>query len=143
MYAGVGANGAEDAWMDLAVLVEHWQLSGTPFVGGATDIVKCFDQIDRDLLLDIAQKAGMPTPVLNTHRAFMDQLCIHNTTAGGVCAPCARECGIPQGCPMSMMVTSMMLAPWIHRMEAMGIDPQSLSRRFAHCSSRQTTWLHV
>ena len=51
MFAGVGANGAEDAWMDLAIAVEHWQLSGPPFAGGATDIVKCVDQIDRDLLL--------------------------------------------------------------------------------------------
>ena len=26
LYAGVGSTGAEDAWMDIAILVEHWQL---------------------------------------------------------------------------------------------------------------------
>ena len=99
MYAGVGINGAEDAWMDLAILVEHWQLCGTPFSGGDTDIAKCFDQIDRDLLLAIAQKAGMPTRILDTYRRFMSQLMLHNTIAGGIGRAYKRGMGIPQGCP--------------------------------------------
>ena len=48
---GVGANGVEDAWMDLAIRSELGQLDGTPFCRGATDIVKCFD-IDNNVFVN-------------------------------------------------------------------------------------------
>ena len=96
MYAGVGTNGAEDAWMDLGILVELWQLSGTPFAGGATDIVKCFDQIDRDLLYQLARIGGMPDAIIDTYQRFMEGLVIHNSVAGGVGKPYSRRCDIPQ-----------------------------------------------
>ena len=127
MYAGVGSNGAGDAWMDLAIAIEHWQLTGPPFAGGATDIVKCFDQIDRDLLCVVAEKAGMPSKVLETYRSFMSPLKIHNTIVGWIGAPHDRKCGIPQGCPLSMMMIALLLRPWVHVVKKVGATPKVLA----------------
>ena len=96
IFAGVGSSGAEDAWMGFAVDLEKWQTEGTPFCGGATDLVKCFDQVDRGLLLAVARRAGMPILVLETCRRYMETLRVRNTIAGGVGAPYSRTCGIPQ-----------------------------------------------
>ena len=104
MFAGVGSNGAEDAWMDLAIQIEHATLSDEPYCGGTTDIVKCFDQIYRSLLYNIASVAGMPLEVLAPYKAFMSKLMLHNTVAGEVGLPYSRQCGIPQGCPLSMLM---------------------------------------
>ena len=67
-----------------AIDTEQLLLDCTPFAGGATDLVKCFDQIDRQLLIAVARKAGMPTKVLDTYQRYMDSLVIRNTIGGGV-----------------------------------------------------------
>ena len=48
MYAGVGAQGAEDAWYGVATHKGHMDLMQTPYTGGSVDISKCFDQVSRE-----------------------------------------------------------------------------------------------
>ena len=43
--AGLGSRGAEDAWMNFSIEIEHMQVHKQDFCGGAVDIAKCFDQI--------------------------------------------------------------------------------------------------
>lgn len=50
MFAGAGSQGAEDAWLSVALDGELDELEGKQYCGGAADIVKCFDQISRVLL---------------------------------------------------------------------------------------------
>lgn len=60
MFAGVGSQGAEDAWYGLAVHMGHLKLNGTEYAGGMVDIATCFDQINRELLEQLAIEAGVP-----------------------------------------------------------------------------------
>ena len=106
MFAGVPDAGAEDAWWTTALDLEEAHLNGTAFSGGATDIWKCFDQLNRQLLYELAKRAGMPVRVLRAYIAFQESLRIHNSVAGGLGKPFSRKCGIPQGCPLSMMLTA-------------------------------------
>ena len=58
MFAGIEGQGAEEAAYSTALFLEHCKLSKTEFTGGAADIYKFFDQVQRDLLYDLLEKAG-------------------------------------------------------------------------------------
>ena len=60
MYAGVGAQGAEDAWYMAALNVEDLITKGVPYCGGTADIQKLFDQIPRQMVYWLCERAGMP-----------------------------------------------------------------------------------
>ena len=104
MYAGVEGRGAGDAWWETALTIEKHSVDNTPYAGRATDIFKCFDQIVRDLVYYLADVAGMPKKILNTYRRYQEALRTRNAVAGGLGTPYTRFMGIPQGCPMSMMI---------------------------------------
>ena len=127
MYAGVEGSGAEEGWYTTALSLEKFQLDNTNFAGSCADIYKCFDQISRPLLYHLAKVAGMPTNILNTYMRFQEQLTIYNTLALGIGWPHKRPCGIPQGCPLSMMLVSRMLRPWMSVMEEQNAIARTLS----------------
>jgi hypothetical protein len=102
-------------------------LNSIPFVGGTVDIAKCFDQILRLLLYALAKAAGMPTQILDAYRRFQEGLLVHNTIAGGVGTGFKRRCGIPQGCPLSMMFTALLMRPWILLAKSIGACPRILA----------------
>ena len=101
IYAGASPQGAEDAWMDLAIDMEQLRQSRIPFCGGTIDIAKFFDQISRILLVMIARAAGMPDRILSAYIRFQEDLTVYNTIAGGLCIKYQKRCGIPQAthCP--------------------------------------------
>ena len=117
MYAGVPEMGAVDAWHTVLTRLEELKLSGTPFCGGVADIANIFDQIRRKVVYTIARYAGMPSRILNPYSTFLENLLLYNCLAGGVGAPHQRKCGIPQGCPFSMMMVGLIMRPWIILME--------------------------
>ena len=53
MFAGIPGQGAVDAWYQTLMDIEMLLLDGTPFCGGAADIHKFFDQIQRRLVYEI------------------------------------------------------------------------------------------
>ena len=55
----------------------------------------------------------MPTGVLKIYTAYFENLKVHNCVAGGMGTPYIRKCGIPQGCPFSMMNVALIMKPWI------------------------------
>eukprot|EP00973_Karenia_brevis_P065747 9138130-Karenia_brevis.AAC.1 len=63
MFAGVGQVGAQEAWYDAALNLEHAKVYQQPATGGAVDIHKCFDQILRPLLYWLLLIAGFPKQV--------------------------------------------------------------------------------
>ncbi len=95
MYAGTGKKGAEDAWYQTMIDLELMQLEGKPYCGGAADIMKFFDQIQRPLVYELLKVAGMPEPILDTYRRFQEGLKVHNSLAGSIGHPYVRACSIP------------------------------------------------
>ena len=120
MYAGVGGQGAEDAWHHLSAKMGLHDIKGDSYCGGTVDIAKCFDQINRELLKLIALAAGMPTKIVDAYMRFQDDLLVHNTVASGIGIGFKRRCGIPQGCPLSMIFITLMLRPWLLMMSGLG-----------------------
>jgi hypothetical protein len=114
MFAGIPDKGAEDAWWLSSVTMESWQAKGIPFSGSSADIAKCFDQMVRPLVYAIAKAAGMPMRVLEPYQRFMEGMSVRNTISDCLGEPYVRRCGIPQGCPLSMMFLAFVYAhgPW-------------------------------
>ena len=87
----------------------------------------------------------MPSRVLKPYIRFMEALTVYNTIGrSGLGAPYVRRCGIPQGCPLSMMLIALMLRPWTIAMETIGAIPRILAddlliltRGVRHCSKMQ------
>ena len=84
MFAGVPGRGAADASYHTALVIENCLLKGEEFTGGAADIYKCFDQIDRTLLYRILEEAGLPKRILKAYKDFLEGLEVYNTVAGGL-----------------------------------------------------------
>ena len=77
------------------MLVEQCILKKEDFTGGAADVYKCFDQVQRPLMYEILRKGGMPEKVLSTYGKFIEELEVRNTVVGGVGTPYGRPTGIP------------------------------------------------
>ena len=115
MHAGVPEMGAVDAWYEVLTTLEEHKFNGKQFVGGVADIAKFFDQIRRELVYRTCEAAGMPTGVLRAYTAYLENLKVYNCVAGGMGTPYIRTCGIPQGCPFSMMNVALIMKPWIRK----------------------------
>ena len=83
MFAGGPGVGAEDAWYMTAIDNEHLWATSQEFSAGATDLFKCFDQLDRNLIYKLLETAGAPPQFINTYKAHLDNLDIYNAVAGG------------------------------------------------------------
>jgi hypothetical protein len=100
---------------------------GPPITGAVADIYKCFDQILRDLLKVQLEVGGMPRRISEPYLRFMDSLKVRNSLAGALGAPYQLETGIPQGCPLSLMMIAYLLRPWIMKMRSMQVTPRVLA----------------
>ena len=107
--------------------MELWQTKGVPFPGSSADIAKCFDQLVRPLVYSLARSAGMPTRVLQPYQKYMEAMIVRNTICNSLGQPYFRRCGIPQGCPLSMMFLALVLRPWTMAMESIGATPRILA----------------
>ena len=67
---------------------------------------KCFDQLQRDFLIELCRIGGFPPGPLLAYRSFHASCKYYNTIAGGLGDAHDHPCGIPQGCPLSMMIVS-------------------------------------
>ena len=127
MFSGVPGQGANDAAYKTALLVEQCILKKEDYTGGAADVYKCFDQVQRPLMYEILRKGGMPETVLSAYTRFLEQMEVRNTVVGGIGEPYKRPTGIPQGDPFSMMVTAMMMRPWLVQMKQAAVVPRILA----------------
>ena len=97
--------------------MELCRLHGIDYSGGAADIFKCFDKVQRPIVYKVLQLAGMPTRVLNAYRNFQEAVMVRNTVDGGLGEEYSKPTSVPQGDPMSMMVTSFLLRAWVVQMQ--------------------------
>jgi ribonuclease HI len=123
----VGGKGAMDAWLRTSLRAELNKLEERELTGGSIDIYKCFDQINRELLFDVAQAAGMPQRFLLPYFDFIDNLQVR-FQVGEVIGPAHLErCSIPQGCPFSMALVALLTKIWVNHMETFGVEPRCLA----------------
>ena len=127
MYAGVAGRGAQDAWYSTAVDLEEAFVGGGFVTGGAVDIHKCFDQINRVLVEKTLRLAGMPERILRAYLAFLGSLVIYFALPGSLGQGHARPCGIPQGCPLSMVFRALFMRPWLLRFATFGAHARAPS----------------
>ena len=57
----------------------------------------------------------------------MEALIIYNMVGGTLGEGHKHDCGIPQGCPLSMMLIAFLLRPWIMIMDKMDVIPRILA----------------
>ena len=62
MFAGAPGVGAEEGWYITQIAFETLRLQGEEITDGSIDVYKCFDQINRKLVYQLAKQAGMPKP---------------------------------------------------------------------------------
>ena len=59
-------------------------MRGISYFGGTADIMKFFDQIPRQLVYEMCQRAGMPAHILGAYRAYQETLRVRNGIAGAL-----------------------------------------------------------
>ena len=154
MFAGVPGAGAEDAAWLTALGMEHNAVHNIPVSGGGADIRKCFDAIIRQLVYFLLWIAGCPRGVITAYRNMMERMIVYNMLTSGLGKPHKRRCGIPQGCPFSMMIMALLMRPWIMVMATFSVNPRVLaddvfcvhkvngmlkaSRRLTQCNTLRT-----
>ena len=127
MFAGVPGAGAEEAWYTTQMDFEIKRLTGAEITAASIDVYKCFDQIVRPLVFELAKRAGMPTSILLTYEAFQQNLVVYNQVGNTLGQPHTHRCSIPQGCPFSMMLIALLMRPWILHMRANLLTPRVLA----------------
>ena len=107
--------------------IEYCRIRGLEYSGGAADIYKCFDQVRREIVYELLKEAGFPAGLLHAYKDFQEALQVRNTVAGGVGEACKKPTSIPQGDPMSMMITSLLLRAWVMQMRDLDVLPRILA----------------
>ena len=107
--------------------VELAKLERNPVVGGALDLYKCFDRIVGQLLYVILALAGCPHRVLVAYIAYQEHCVVLNSFGGALGKPHQRQCGIPQGCPLSMCFIALLLRPWSLQMASLAAMARTLA----------------
>ena len=82
---------------------------GWDFFGGAIDIQKYFDQLNRDLVYGLMRAAGMPARVLDTYARFQEGLKVRKTISGALGEKYRAEAGVTQGDPFSMLAAAIIM----------------------------------
>ena len=94
MFSAVPGQAANDASYMTAMLVEQCTLKKKDYTGGAADVYKSFDQVQRPLMYEILRKGGMPEKVLKTYEQFLERLEVRNMVGRTRGRPASHK-GIP------------------------------------------------
>eukprot|EP00973_Karenia_brevis_P003732 515577-Karenia_brevis.AAC.1 len=129
MFAGVPGRSAEDAWYITSLEAEHAQVTTSDFLGGALDLYKCFDQVIRMLLYVVLLLAGLPHCVLSAYINYHENAFSYFVFNGMYGKAHRFVCGIPQGCPLSMLFIAILLRPWAKQIRV--FSPQAKPRALA------------
>ena len=127
LYSGLPGVGAQDAWFDMAMQVEHAQVHQKGVAGGAVDVHKCFDQVVRPLLYWLLLLGGLPPAILTAYTNHIEALQIHFSFASHIGQGHRHPCGIPQGCPFSMVFITFLMYPWHKFISTFHVQPRALA----------------
>ena len=123
LYAGGEPIGTITATYGVGIMMEEIHLEGEECCGAAIDMAKYFDQVNRDLVYDLARAAGMPEKILQAYKRYPENLKVRNTIGKALGTPYRAKAGIPQGDPFSMLAAALIMRAWTAMMRAEGITP--------------------
>ena len=120
----------QEAWLDAALNIEEALVSDSPLFGGVFDIFKNFDSLPWDIILESASALGLPQRIMtllrwsysHTRRAFKigkhigDMWFSYN--------------GIPQGCPLSVVMQNCYGHLWACLMRSTGVSARCFADNF-------------
>ena len=121
--------GCEDIWWTSALRIEHSLLTGAPLAGLNVDFAKAFDRLPVDILLNLADTAGMPSNVVQALRAMYRQLQRRFKTGDFLGEPFASTNGIIQGCPLSVALLNIFVYVWTQMVQSE--VPGTIAKAFA------------
>ena len=127
LFSGIPGQGAEDACYSSAIWREHATANDNHFSGSAADIYKCYDQMSRPLIEVVLTAAGCPSRVVKPYIQCISNLNVYNSIGGHLGKAHQHPCGIPQGCPLSMMVLGLTMRPWILKCRTLNVTPRALA----------------
>ena len=127
MFGGFKGRSTDEAIASLALDLE---LAKSRKEGGSAmsiDIMKCFDQMSRELVWTCGIILGAPAPIMSAWYRVMSSLRMYNVLAASVGEVYTRPMSIPQGCPLSMVFLAMVVRPMIELVKSAGGRPRSLA----------------
>ena len=124
---GRGGRGSVEAWYTSSLDIEE-VLAGAAdshvhlFVA---DVILSFDTVDRTILDRVLSSLGLPGWFRHAYFEYHAHVRMRFKLASGLGEPWTRDGGIPQGCPLSMMLKVALYLPWCRYLSAqVGVYPQ-------------------
>ena len=145
VFCGGGGRGSVEAWYTSSLDIEE-VLSGAAdshvrlFVA---DVVKSFDTVDRKILDRVLSSLGLPGWFRHAYFEYHAHVRLRFKLASGLGQSWTRDGGIPQGCPLSLMLIVALYLPWCRYLAAqVGVQPQLYADNL-NCLSRtsMSDWL--
>ena len=117
-----------EAWFSSTALDIEEVLSGT---GGdqlhvmVADVIMSFDTVDRSILDCALDRLGLPDWFRKVYFSFHSQVRLRFKFAAGLGESWCRDGGIPQGCPLRMVLIVALYVPWCRHLDALpDVKPQ-------------------
>ena len=117
LLGNIPRRSAKQLWFHVQSLVEHTHMTGGKISGALIDIVKCFNMLPREPLLQIAIHLGIPDIVVRPWANALHQVQRRFQIRGGTGPSITSSTGFPEGCPLSvvaMVITNILCDSYMH-----------------------------
>ena len=98
------------SWLLVQASLESALQTGADLVGLATDLVKAFNNINRNTWFTLASHVGIPTRILRPWKQFLGKFTRRFSVHGNLSQPVGSDTGFAEGDPLSVM--AMVLLDW-------------------------------
>ena len=119
---------AAELWLCLEAQIEGACQSQTGLAGFTTDLVKAFNNLPRDPLLEVASRCGIPQDILRPWKSFLNQVGRRFMIRRCVGPRIGSSSGYPEGCPLSTV--AMCVANLIYHRYVQVFAPRISSHSF-------------
>ncbi len=117
---------AEGVWFEIAQLIEHSYIAGSPLHGILVDVQRAFNALPRDPIWTLLITLDAPKWLVKTRSAFLAGQNRRFRVRASVGEPIFSSVGFPEGCALSVIGVTLMdwvLDRWL---ASMVCDPHSL-----------------
>ena len=108
---------ASQVWWNIQTLIESHNFEGTDVSGCMMDVVKCFNHLPREPLLQMCLHLGVPEPIIQAWRNALGSMTRRFSIRGSVGPAIGSSTGFAEGCGLSvvaMLVCNIALDAWVH-----------------------------
>ena len=107
---------AAQVWWNIQSLIESHHYEGTPVSGCMMDVIKCFNHLPQEPLLQICLHLGAPKPVITAWRNALRCMTRRFSIRGSVGPALWSSTGFAEGCGLSvvaMLASNIALGAWV------------------------------